>query len=46
MKEEWRSALIHSGVEFVLPHGMIMMLQLFVDSLDIHHMVSNNISDR
>ena len=41
-KEEWKSALIHSGVEFVLPRGMVMMLQLFVGSLDIHHMVSKN----
>ena len=36
MKEEWRSVRIHSGVEFVLPHGMTMMLELFVGSLVIH----------
>ena len=40
MKKEWRSVLIHGGVEFVLPSGITMMLQLFVGSWVIYHMVS------
>ena len=40
MKEEWRSVWFPGGVEFVLRSGVTMMLQLFVGSLVIHHMVS------
>ena len=40
MKEEWRSVLIPRRVEFVLLCGIMIMLQLSVGSLVIHHMVS------
>ena len=39
MKEEWRFVLFPVGVGFVLPSGMMMMLQLSVSNWVIHPMV-------
>ena len=40
MKEEWRSAFVISGVQFVTMTGETGMLRLFVDNLVIDQMVS------
>ena len=39
-KDELKSVLTTSGAQFVMIHGMLQMLQLFVPSLDFLQKVS------
>ena len=40
LRDELKSVLTTSGAQFVIIHGMLQMLQLFVPSLDFLHKVS------
>ena len=39
MREEWKSVMILTGVQFVIMAGQIMMLQLYADSLATIYLV-------